>query len=196
MIPWIPGNHISMVHTILMLYLSFCFNLENVLQFMHCPHQVHLSFFSPCRNRNIPIYIITFSDRLSNPNPKSKAALPKKMQRQTHWKWPIRKKDICWQQSICLLEKSFKIWLYFSQPCQQCFFASQISGGAREGEDHRILLVRKAEGWALEDVTWAGSMARTVSTQKRTWGFSCPLHKLWGFLSVEGQSVPKIQCNT
>ena len=21
--------------------------------------------------------------------------------------------------------------------------------------------------------------------------FSCPLHKLWGFLSVEGQSVPK-----
>lgn len=44
-IPWIPGNLISMVHTILMLYLSFCFNLENVLQFMHFPQQVHLSFF-------------------------------------------------------------------------------------------------------------------------------------------------------
>lgn len=45
MIPWIPGNLISMVHTILMLYLSFCFNLENVLQFMHFLQQVHLSFF-------------------------------------------------------------------------------------------------------------------------------------------------------
>lgn len=32
------------------------------------------------------------------------------------------------------IRKSLKIGLYFSQPCQQCFFASQICGGARKGE--------------------------------------------------------------
>ena len=47
MIPWLPGNLISMAHTILMVCLSFCFNLENAFQFMHCPQQVHLSFFFP-----------------------------------------------------------------------------------------------------------------------------------------------------
>lgn len=52
-----------------------CFNLENIPQVKHYPQTGSLkSFLSPCRNRNIFIYIITFANRISNPT-RSKEAI-------------------------------------------------------------------------------------------------------------------------
>lgn len=167
---------------------SCYFSLENFLQFTHHAHQVYLSLSFPCRNRNILIYIITFADRLSNPNPKNKAALWKRMQ--THWKWLIRKNDICWQQSIFLLEKSQKYDCILYSHVNSVSFASKIPVGTRQGEDHRILSVSSVKGWVLEGVIWVGSTLRSI--WKRTWGFSCPHYELKGFLSAEGQSVSMI----
>lgn len=117
---------------------SCYFNLENFLQFTHHAHQVYLSLSFPGRNRNILIYIITFADRLSNPNPKNKGSTMKKDANSL--KMTNKKERYMLTTVHFPIRKKSKIRLYSLQSCQQCFLCFQNTcwSKARRGSQNII----------------------------------------------------------
>lgn len=114
------------------------YNLENFLQFTHHAHQVYLSLSFPGRNRNILIYIITFADRLSNPNPKNKGSTMKKDANSL--KMTNKKERYMLTTVHFPIRKKSKIRLYSLQSCQQCFLCFQNTcwSKARRGSQNII----------------------------------------------------------
>lgn len=151
-------------------FLPFCcFNLENFLQFKHYPQTGLLkSFYFPCWNSNNLIYLITFTNRRSSAT-ENQQVIWKRMQRQTHWKWPIKSKDVSWQQSISWWKK-FKNKIAFFKVMSSVFpwLPKQMVEHGKRRITESYWSGASVEGWALEETTWAGPAPRTMSIWKRT----------------------------